>query len=73
VQVEYFDKDATGVVNVTLHRTDGDGVALLPVTKGHSYLVDAVVMREPEAGSIAAEKGAVWESLWAALTFAVPQ
>jgi hypothetical protein len=72
-QVEFFDKDAAGVVNITLHRTGSDGVALLPVARRHSYLVDAVVMREPEVGSVAAEKGAVWESLWAALTFAVPQ
>ncbi len=71
-QIELFDKDATGVVNITLHRTDANGEAVLPVIKGHSYLVDAVVLREPVAGSAPATKGAVWESLWAALTFAVP-
>lgn len=71
-QVELFQKDAAGVVTITLHRTNAGGEATLPVTKGHSYLVDAVVLREPEAGSTAATKGAVWESLWAALTFAVP-
>lgn len=73
VQVEYFDKNAAGEVVVTLHQTDAEGVALLPVTPGHSYLVDAVVLREPAAGSAATTKGAVWESLWAALTFAMPQ
>jgi uncharacterized GH25 family protein len=72
-QVELFDKDAAGQVKITLIRTDAEGVALLPVTKGHSYLADAVVLREPVAGSKAMESGAVWESLWAALTFAVPE
>jgi uncharacterized GH25 family protein len=71
-QIELFDKDAEGQVVITLHRTDADGNALLPVTSGHSYLVDAVVLREPEAGSEAEKKKAVWETLWAALTFAVP-
>jgi hypothetical protein len=71
-QVELFDKDGAGQVVITLIRTDSNGVAVLPVTKGHSYLADAVVLREPEAGSDAAAGGAVWETLWAALTFAVP-
>lgn len=72
VQVEYFDKNAAGDVVVSLHRTNADGVAILPVTPGHSYLVDAVVMREPAAGSAAEAQKAVWETLWAAMTFAVP-
>jgi hypothetical protein len=71
-QVELFDKDAAGMVNVAMFQIGADGVALLPVVRGHSYLADAVVLREPAAGTKAAERGAVWESLWAALTFAVP-
>ena len=71
VQVELFEKNAQGGVEVTLHRTDQDGVADLPVKRGHSYLADAVTMLpmdndDPEAGP-------VWWSLWASLTFAVPQ
>ncbi len=72
VQVEYFDKPAVGEVVVTLHRTNAEGIALLPVAPGHSYLVDAVVLREPAVGSPAEAQKAVWETLWAALTFAVP-
>ncbi|MBV2358687.1 DUF4198 domain-containing protein [Thalassococcus sp. CAU 1522] len=69
-QVELFEKAPDGTVAVTLHRTDGDGRAVLPVRPGHVYLVDAVVMRPLEP----AEDGdPVWESLWASLTFAVPQ
>lgn len=70
-QIELFAKAPDGTVVVTLHRTGADGVAQLPVVPGHSYLVDAVVLREP-AAALAAERGVVWESLWAALTFAVP-
>jgi uncharacterized GH25 family protein len=71
-QVELFNKEADGRVTTSFHWTDAEGIALLPVVKGHSYLADAVVIREPEPGSKAAESKAVWETLWAALTFAVP-
>ncbi|EAR52200.1 hypothetical protein OG2516_02149 [Oceanicola granulosus HTCC2516] len=71
-QVELFDKAPDGSVEVTLHRTDGDGIVTLPVAPGHSYLVDAVILRSP-LGDLAAERGAAWESLWASLTFAVPE
>lgn len=72
-QVEVFNRDASRVVTITKQRTDANGEAIIPVMRGHTYLVDAVVLREPEAGSPALENGAVWETLWAALTFAVPQ
>ena len=67
-QVEIFDKAPDGAVTSTLTRTDGDGVARFATSPGHSYLVDAVVLREPVRG----EPDVVWESVWAALTFAVP-
>lgn len=70
-QVELFDKAPDGTVEITYHRTDSNGIVALPVTPGHSYLVDAVVLREP-ALDLAEVENAVWESLWAALTFAVP-
>ncbi|MGV6848304.1 MAG: DUF4198 domain-containing protein [Marinibacterium sp.] len=66
-QVEIFDRAADGTVTVTTTRTDADGIATIPVASGHSYLLDAVVLRPaPESDD------AVWETLWAALTFAVP-
>lgn len=70
-QIELFDRAPDGTVTVSLHRTDMAGKATLPVTPGHSYLVDAVLLRVPAAG-IADRYRAQWESLWAALTFAVP-
>lgn len=67
VQIELFDKDPSGEVQITLHQTDESGQAVLPVENGHSYLVDTVQIRPAEVGN---EKGAVWESLWASLTYA---
>jgi hypothetical protein len=67
-QIEIFRRDPTGEVEVTLTRTNADGVASIPVTPGSEYLLDAVVLR-PYAG----DKDAVWETLWAALTFKVPE
>lgn len=69
-QVELFAKSPEGAVTVSLHRTDEAGVALLPVTPGHSYLADAVVVRPLEP---AADDDPAWESLWASLTFGVPE
>jgi hypothetical protein len=70
-QVELFEKAADGTVLVTYYQTNADGVALLPVRSGYSYMADAVVLRIP-VPSITITTGSVWESLWANLTFAVP-
>jgi hypothetical protein len=70
-QVEVFEKDSAGDVIISYVRTDDAGVASVPVVPGMTYMLDAVVLRTPSA-AIAAETGAVWESLWANLTFAVP-
>ncbi len=69
-QVELFARPPEGAVEVTLHRTDAEGRVTLPVQPGYAYLADAVVLRPLEAQ---AEKDPVWESLWASLTFAVPE
>lgn len=66
-QIEVFARDGAGEVTVSLARTDAEGRADIPVTAGHMYLLDAVVLREAPP-----ESGVQWESLWAALTFAVP-
>src|SRR5690606_5881266 len=70
-QVELFARAADGTVEVTTHRTDANGIATLPVQPGVTYMADAVVLRQPDS-DLAREKGALWESLWANLTFAVP-
>jgi hypothetical protein len=70
-QVEVFDRGPDGTVGVTLHRTDAAGIARIPVTPGHEYLFDAVVLR-PAPPAEADARAPVWETLWAALTFRVP-
>lgn len=67
-QVEIYEKAGDGSVTVTLTRTDAEGLARFETRAGRTYLVDAVVLREPKNQSAKA----VWHSLWAALTFAVP-
>ena len=69
-QLELFDRAPDGSVTVTLHRTDADGRVTVPVAPGHEYLADAVIL--DDTGNDDPEAGAVWHSLWAALTFAVP-
>lgn len=71
-QVELFEKAPDGEVEVTLHRTNDQGIATLPVKPGHSYLVDHVVLRIPN-DELAAEAEIAWETLWASLTFGVPE
>lgn len=67
-QVEVFDRAPDDSVTVTLHRTDADGIAAIPVTPGHEYLFDAVSIVP-----ITDSDEAVWDTYWAALTFAVPE
>lgn len=71
-QVEVFDRALDGTVSVRLYRTDQDGHAAIPVTFGHEYLFDAVVLR-PIKDVADPNTDPVWETLWAALTFAVPR
>ncbi len=63
-QVEVFARAPDGRVNVTLTRTDGGGIADIETDPDTEYLLDAVVLRPYEG-----PKTAVWETLWAALTF----
>ncbi|MEX0305129.1 MAG: DUF4198 domain-containing protein [Leisingera sp.] len=66
-QVEIFAKSPEGTVSNSTLLTDQQGEAFIPVASGHTYLLDAVVLRPAPEG-----KDYVWETHWAALTFAVP-
>lgn len=66
-QIEVFDRDADANVSVSYIHTDDAGKAQIPTRAGHTYLLDAVVLRPA-----AEDDKAVWETLWAALTFGVP-
>ena len=70
-QIEVFERTTSGSVAVFLVRTNDAGVASVPVKRQHSYMLDAVVLREPSS-RVAADTGGVWETLWANMTFAVP-
>ncbi len=71
-QVEVFDRAPDGAVSVRLTRTDAAGEAVIDITPGHDYLLDAVVLR-PAADAGTSDHAPVWETLWAALSFAVPE
>lgn len=73
VQVEVFDRPpgAGGETRVTRLRTDDTGRVTVPVTAGHEYLIDSVVLRD--TGNDDPQAGPVWRSLWASLTFRVPE
>ncbi|WP_299657757.1 DUF4198 domain-containing protein [uncultured Tateyamaria sp.] len=67
-QVEVFERAPDDNVTITLHRTDEIGIATIPVKPGHDYLFDAVSI-----APITDSDDAVWDTYWAALTFAVPE
>ena len=69
-QVELFAEDAEGNVTITLHRTDAEGIVILPIEAGMTYMADAVFLEavEPDADS-----EAIWVTHWANMTFAVPE
>ncbi len=71
-QIEVFERDPDGAVDITYLHTDQRGQATIPVKVGHTYLLDAVVLREPQE-DVATALNVVWETLWASMTFSVPQ
>lgn len=71
-QVEVFKKAADGMVEISLYRTDTNGIATFPVEAGYAYMVDAVVLKEPNA-ELMESTNSVWQTLWANLTFATPE
>ena len=71
VQVEVFQRaiGTKDTAEVTLYRTNSDGIATFPVAAGQEYMIDnvALIPVEPEV-----QGNPVWHSLWANLTFNVP-
>lgn len=68
-QVELFSRGSGGEIEITYHRTDANGISLLPVEAGREYLVDAVVLEDLEP---VADTDPVYRTRWAALTFMTP-
>lgn len=71
-RITVFERAPDGTVSHIVLQTDQDGQASFGVTPGAEYLVDSVVLREPARSLVIETRGAVWESLWASLTFEVP-
>ena len=71
-QIEIFERASDGTVKVSLMRSNAEGVAVIDIKPGHTYLLDAVLLRVPDPNT-ANGPPAHWESLWAAVTFAVPE
>jgi|TARA_R110000787_G_scaffold153800_3_gene267670 uncharacterized GH25 family protein len=71
VRFEVYDRAPDGTVTQTFLKTDAQGMVTVPAKPGYSYMADAVVIREP-AKALADESGALWETLWANMTWAIP-
>lgn len=69
-QVELFAEDAAGEVTITYHRTDAEGVVLLPVEPGMTYMADAVFLEAVEPASAG---DAIWVTHWANMTFSTAE
>ncbi|WP_108789564.1 DUF4198 domain-containing protein [Falsiruegeria mediterranea] len=66
-QITIFERAPTGGVHIKTLHTDDMGQAQIPTRPGHTYLLDAVVLRPaPDDSKV------VWDTHWAALTFFVP-
>ncbi|MGV6840146.1 MAG: DUF4198 domain-containing protein [Planktomarina sp.] len=68
-QVEVFERSSDGAVAISKLRTDGNGIAMVPIKAGHVYMIDNVALEERDGTS---SRGEVWHSMWANLTFMVP-
>lgn len=66
-QIEVFERSDGGEVRVFTIRTGANGRSLIPVRRGHDYLLDAVVMRDAPDGA-----RAVWDTHWASMSFRYP-
>ena len=57
-------------VNTFAVQTNEKGMATVKVKNDRTYLIDNVILR-PASVKLSKDKGVIWESLWAALTFGV--
>jgi len=57
-------------VNTFAVQTNKKGMATVKVKNNKTYLIDNVILR-PASVKLSKDKGVIWESLWAALTFGV--
>ena len=70
--VQVFSRDAQGAVSKFNLTTNSVGILVLNTKPGHDYMLDAVTFRAPSS-ELLGRMDVDWETLWANLTFAVPQ
>lgn len=71
-QVTVFRRTADDTVDTLVMQSNEKGQVQFPLDAGTTYLVDSIVLREPSRQLVVSSRGAVWESLWASLTFQIP-
>lgn len=71
-RVTLFAKKPDGSVATSHQETNKDGIVTFQLAAGTTYLLDTVIIRQPSRKLAAQTGGAVWESLWASLTFQIP-
>lgn len=71
-QIEIFARAADETVQITTTRTNENGVADIMLQPDTTYLLDAVTLRVPSTERHV-KTNAVWDTLWAALTFQTPE
>lgn len=71
--VTVFARNSEGEVVSIGQDTDSMGTIGFVPDPGTEYLIDTVIIREPSRALVVETRGAVWESLWASLTFKVPE
>lgn len=69
--VQFFARDDSGNVSKTNLMTDTAGIVVLHTQAGHDYMLDAVTFRAPSE-QLLERMDVDWETLWANLTFSVP-
>ena len=72
-QITVFTRHNPRDVESKKYQTDTNGRANFPLLPGRDYLVDSVILR-PSTGpnTVGGRPAAMWESLWASLTFRMP-
>jgi uncharacterized GH25 family protein len=75
-QVEVFarpvnEDGSRGEAQLSIYRTDGNGIVVVSVSRGMEYLINAVTLEPVEDAE--GPDPAEWRTLWASLTFEVPR
>jgi len=70
--VQIFVREPSGTVTIENLHTNSSGIVVLNPIAGNDYMLDAVTFRAPSA-ELLAKMDIDWETLWANLTFSVPQ